>query len=166
MTDRLTQVSALILLGIALAIAPFSAAASDGSNTGETAVEIWKSDAETIFDARDVDINDFKWVARPVIIFADAPLDPAFAQQIELLEDRPGELSKRDVVLIRDTAPDERSDLRLALRPRGFMLTVMGKDGRVILRKPFPWDVREISRQIDKQPIRQKEIRDALTASE
>ena len=147
-------------------MAPFVASAADGSNTGVSAVELWKNDPETIFDARDVDVEDFKWVARPVIIFAEAPLDPAFAQQMELLEARPGELSKRDVVLIRDTAPDERSDLRLMLRPRGFMLTVMGKDGRVILRKPFPWDVREISRQIDKQPIRQKEIRDALTAAE
>ena len=166
MTDRLTQVSALISLGIMLSFAPPSAIAADGRNTGETAVELWQNEPETIFDARDVKIEDFKWLARPVIIFADAPLDPAFSQQMELLEARLTELTKRDVVLIRDTSPDERTDLRLTLRPRGFMLTVMGKDGRVILRKPFPWNVREISRQIDNLPIRQQEIRDALTADQ
>jgi hypothetical protein len=36
---------------------------------------------------------------------------------------------------------------------------IMGKDGEVELRKPRPWDVREISRTIDKMPLRQQEIR-------
>jgi hypothetical protein len=40
------------------------------------------------------------------------------------------------------------------------MLTLIGKDGEVKLRKPFPWDVREISRSIDKMPMRQREIRE------
>ena len=34
----------------------------------------------------------------------------------------------------------------------------MDKDGQVKLRKPFPWDVREISRAIDKFPLRRQEI--------
>ena len=46
------------------------------------------------------------------------------------------------------------------------MLTVIGKDGGVKLRKPFPWDVRELSRSIDKMPLRQQEIRDAVQATE
>ena len=46
------------------------------------------------------------------------------------------------------------------LRPRGFGLVVMGKDGRVAQRKPTPWSVREISRAIDKLPLRQQELRD------
>ena len=40
----------------------------------------------------------------------------------------------------------EKAELRQKLRPRGFMLVLIGKDGGVKLRKPFPWDVREISR--------------------
>ena len=42
---------------------------------------------------------------------------------------------------------------------------VVGKDGNVALRKPFPWHVREITRSIDKMPMRQREIRDAKDAS-
>ena len=37
---------------------------------------------------------------------------------------------------------------------------VIGKDGGVKLRKASPWDVREITRVIDKTPSRQREVRD------
>ena len=50
--------------------------------------------------------------------------------------------------------------LREKLRPRGFMLVLIGKDGGVKLRKPFPYNVRELSRNIDKMPMRQREIRE------
>tara|TARA_R110002096_G_scaffold222842_1_gene411718 strand:+ start:557 stop:760 length:204 start_codon:yes stop_codon:yes gene_type:complete len=62
--------------------------------------------------------------------------------------------------VITDTNPDTPSALRTALRPRGFMLAIIAKDGRTALRKPAPWDVREITRSIDKMPLRQQEIRD------
>lgn len=65
----------------------------------------------------------------------------------------------RDVVVIVDTDPDAKSELRTKLRPRGFMMVIVGKDGGVKLRKPSPWTVREITRQIDKMPLRQEEIR-------
>jgi hypothetical protein len=42
---------------------------------------------------------------------------------------------------------------------------LVGKDGGNKLRKPFPWDVREISRSIDKMPMRQREIRENKDAS-
>ena len=63
-------------------------------------------------------------------------------------------------MILTDTDPNELSDLREKLRPRGFMLVLIGKDGDVKLRKPFPWSVRELSRAIDKMPMRQQEIRD------
>jgi hypothetical protein len=40
------------------------------------------------------------------------------------------------------------------------MMVLVGKDGQIKLRKPLPWDVREISRVIDKTPLRQQELRD------
>jgi hypothetical protein len=70
-----------------------------------------------------------------------------------------GSLALRDVIVITDTDPAARSALRRELRPRGFNLVLIDKDGRVNLRKAEPWDVREISRQIDKMPLRQEEIR-------
>lgn len=119
-----------------------------------------------ILNAVETDLSDFKWKNRPVIVFADSADDPAFVEQLELLASRAGELTERDVVVIVDTDPDARSDIRLKMRPRGFMLTLVGKDGELKLRKPFPWDVREITRSIDKMPMRQREIREAKEAAE
>ena len=89
-----------------------------------------------------------------------SPNDPQFIQQLELLTDRFDALAERDVIVITDTNPDTPSALRTALRPRAFMMVIIGKDGRTALRKPAPWDVREITRSIDKMPMRQQEIRD------
>jgi hypothetical protein len=112
-----------------------------------------------VLDAASVTLEEFKWIARPVVIFADTPADPRFQEQLDLLLARPEELIVRDVVVLTDTDPKARSEVRLKLRPRGFMLTIIAKDGTVNLRKPFPWDVREITRAIDKMPLRQEEIR-------
>lgn len=108
----------------------------------------------------DVDLSQLKWKKRPVVVFADTPDDPAFATQMRLLLEREEPLRERDVLVITDTDPAANSDLRRNLRPRGFMLAILSKEGQVILRKPFPWDVREISRSIDKMPLRQREIRE------
>ena len=107
-------------------------------------------------------LEEFQWVNRPIVVFADTPADPRYQQQIALLLDRLEELAERDVVIIVDTDPANASDIRTKLRPRGFQLTLIGKDGGVKLRKPLPWDVREISRVIDKMPMRQQEIRDRV----
>ena len=36
---------------------------------------------------------------------------------------------------------------------------LVGKDGGTKLRKPFPWDVRELTASIDKMPMRREELR-------
>ncbi|MGD9294741.1 MAG: DUF4174 domain-containing protein [Roseobacter sp.] len=118
-------------------------------------------DDALFFSMDEVELSQFKWKKRPVVVFAESELDPAFIEQMSLLRARPAELIARDVVVITDTKPEPLSDLRRKLRPRSFMLVLMSKDGTVNVRKPFPWDVREISRSIDKMPIRQREIRDA-----
>lgn len=136
------------------------AAATDAALPELTPVERWQADPTAIFNAAEVDVADFQWVARPVVVFADTPANPAFEEQLALLAARMDDLVERDVVLITDADPEAETALRTELRPRGFMLTLIGKDGQVKLRKPFPWDVRELSRSIDKMPMRQREIRE------
>ncbi|MCQ0092575.1 DUF4174 domain-containing protein [Roseovarius sp. M141] len=111
-------------------------------------------------DASDVDLKQFLWTNRPLVVFADSPNDPRFVQQMEMLTARSDELAARDVVVLTDTDPEARGPLRDRLHPRGFMLVLIVKDGTIYLRKPLPWDVREISRTIDKLPMRQQEIRE------
>jgi len=114
--------------------------------------------------AVETNLNDFLWLKRPIVVFADTEADPRFQRQMELLEKRADALEARDVVVLVDTDPDALGPLRKQLRPRGFMLVLMGKDGGVKLRKPFPWDVRELSRAIDKMPMRRQELRDQRAA--
>ena len=125
-----------------------------------SATQAWEADRTVILDGADVDIEDFQWIARPVVVFASSPADPRFAEQMQLLASRSDDLVERDVVVIVDTDDDTLSDLRRKLRPRDFMMVLIGKDGGVKLRKPFPYDVRELTRSIDKMPLRQQEIRD------
>ncbi len=114
----------------------------------------------TVMDAAEVSLDDFKWIARPLVVFADTPADPRFQKQLDSIEAEWPMLADRDVVVITDTDPAAKSDIRTKLRPRGFMLTLVAKDGTVALRKPQPWTVRELSRSIDKMPAREQEIRD------
>lgn len=126
----------------------------------QTALETWEADRSHVFEATEIDPAEFVWIGRPIVIFAQSPLDPLFVQQMELLTERPDALAERDVVLIVDTDPEAKSALRMSLRPRAFMLAMIDKDGRTAIRKPAPWDVREISRSIDQTPLRQQEVRD------
>ena len=125
------------------------------------AVEAWQADPTTVFEASAVDIDAFRWIARPVVVFADSPANPAYKRQLEYIEEGIGDLARRDVVVIVDADPEPASDLRQRLRPRGFGLVLMNKAGDVALRKPSPWHVREITRSIDKTPERQQELRDS-----
>lgn len=77
-----------------------------------------------------------------------------------MLRDGLAMLEERDVVVLTDTDPSARAPLRQKLRPRGFALVVIDKDGGVKLRKPTPWSVRELTRTIDKMPTREQEVRE------
>lgn len=102
---------------------------------------------------------EYLWEKRPIVVFADSAEDPRFIRQMEIFDKEPELLEALDIIVLTDTMAGEETDLRLALRPRGFQLALIGKDGKVKLRKSRPWTVRELSRVIDKMPLRQQEIR-------
>ncbi|AUH32220.1 DUF4174 domain-containing protein [Paracoccus tegillarcae] len=112
----------------------------------------------TVLSAAETEPDQFLWQQRPMVVFADTPQDPAFVEQMQAFERDPTMLIERDVVVITDTDPAAETVWRNTLHPRGFSLVLMDKDGQVKLRKPFPWSVREISRAIDKFPLRRQEI--------
>ncbi|CUH52815.1 DUF4174 domain-containing protein [Shimia marina] len=132
-----------------------------GANpASETAAAAPENTSELIQSGLNVDVDEYLWRNRLVLVFADTERDPRFVQQMDLIEAFPDALRTRDVVVLTDTDPAAKSAMRKKLRPRGFMLALMGKDGVVYLRKPAPYSVREISASIDKNPLRQQEIRD------
>ena len=136
----------------------FAAAAQAQAVAVETEVAVSEMGPTDIVETN---LADFVWKKRPIVVFADSEEDPRFKEQLSLLTSRRDALEARDVVILTDTDPDNLSELREKLRPRGFMMVLIGKDGGVKLRKPFPWDVREISRVIDKMPLRREELRAA-----
>lgn len=107
----------------------------------------------------EADLATYVWKKRPVVVFADSTADPAFAEQMTAIAERWPDLAARDVVVITDTTPEPMSALRRKLRPRGFSLVLIEKDGTIAARKPLPWSGREIIGAIDKMPIRREEIR-------
>jgi hypothetical protein len=127
---------------------PFAALAQDGAPPAPYAP----------VPASEVVLADELYIHRLVVVFADTPQDPAFVRQMEILTPFIGDLQERDVLLVTDTKPKEPSELRRTLHPRGFSLVIMDKDGSVAIRKPLPWDAREISRSIDKFPSRIAEV--------
>lgn len=107
---------------------------------------------------KNTNIKGFEWAQRPIVIFANSDKDPNFLSQMEFLSQDSKALKERDIVVLVDTNPSIPSALRKKLRPHGFAFILIGKDGQVKLRKPSPWNIREIARVIDKMPIRQQEI--------
>ncbi|WP_299816951.1 DUF4174 domain-containing protein [uncultured Jannaschia sp.] len=142
----------LFTLLAAMSLAPGAWAADAGSLEAA-----WLADPSRIFEAEGVDLAELQWLARPVVVFANSARDPNFIEQMEEIEARMAQLVERDVIVVVDTDPEARTALRDKLRPRGFMMVLIGKDGQVKLRKPLPWSVREISRSIDKMPTRRRE---------
>ncbi len=155
-----------LLLGIILLFGTAAAADTHADATpapvAEPVAQIEPEPTPPLYEGAEASLDQFLWTARPIVIFADSPADPRFVEQMRYLSADPAELLVRDVVVLIDTAPKQRSALRDTLRPRGFMLVLIDKDGQVKLRKPAPWTVREITRSIDKWPTRQQELREQL----
>ena len=139
---------------LSFVIAVFSAGVLQAETASNTLLKA------NLAPAEEAELASFLWKNRLIVVFADSNADPRFVEQVELLAERSSELAERDVIIVLDTNPAAKSALREKFRPRGFMLMLIGKDGQVYLRKPLPWNVREISRSIDKLPQRQQEVRD------
>src|SRR6056297_1552073 len=149
--DRMKPLFALVFLSFVAA----PVAAQDNASD---------ADVPMIVSADEIDPADLLWIKRPLVVFADTPADPRYVEQMGYITERLDALAERDVVVITDTDPSARSDVRQRLRPRGFALVLIGKDGEIYLRKTAPWHVREIVRSIDKLPARQREVRESKAA--
>lgn len=117
-----------------------------------------QDDAPVIRKASQATLAEFHWRNRLILVFADSPQDPNYVRQIELIERDADRLPAYDIVVVTDTDPAARSEFRKRFRPRGFSLVMMDKDGVTTLRKPLPWEVREITNAMDKFPTVRTEM--------
>jgi len=163
-----------LVFAVTLTLAPAALAAEDGA-AADAQVQVLVTDAEMmaeegvdipeglrIIDATDADLDSFLWEWRIVAVVANTPNDPAFIQQMREIEARAEYLFERDVVVVIDTDARSGSELRQRLRPRGFMLAIIEKDGAIAQRRPSPRDAREIAAIIDRFPLRRQEMLERL----
>ncbi len=127
-----------------------------GQDNSETKLDIIDL---TLDEYVDLTIEEFLWQKRIFIIFSDSPIDPNYIEQVGFLEQGVQSLLEREVIVLLDHQPAVETAIRTDLRPRGFAIILIGKDGIIYLRKPTTWNVREIINTIDKFPIRQQELR-------
>ncbi len=146
------------VLAAFLPLAATAQSTAEASQSTETAPEAVAPAPFGPLAAADVVLGDQLYLKRPVVVFADSPNDPNFIRQMELLTLDLPSLETRDVVLVVDTDPAAKTEWRQKLRPRGFSLVLMDKDLAAVIRKPLPWEVREITRAIDKFPLRRQEV--------
>lgn len=134
------------------------------STLSETATEPEAAQPEELLflDAREIDVREFIWNHRIVVVMADTPDDPQFGRQIDALRDRADEFLARDVVVIFDAHPADESPLRQVLRPRGFVTAIIDKDGEVKARRPAVRTGRELMAVIDRFPTRRQEMLERL----
>jgi hypothetical protein len=109
-------------------------------------------------EEKSTDLSAYVGVARPVVVFADDRDDPRLQEQLEQLRRRASELEERDIVLLIDTDPSAGGTLRQQLRPHGFTVVLLNKDGAVALRRSHPTPARTLVRLIDRMPLRREEV--------
>ena len=87
-------------------------------------------------------LDDLLWVARPLVVFADNPNDPRLRQQLRMLEERPEDLTDRDVVVLTDSTPEDSGPLRRQLRPRGFgIVLIEAHSNRMVHLRPLVFEI-------------------------
>ncbi len=123
-------------------------------------------------DHGDAPLAGYRWQYRVVLMFADSENVDLLRRQELMFKPVQSALAERDLVLI--TARDDdvividgKSSLlravslreTYAVRPDGFTLLLIGKDGGVKLRSDKPVAAKELFALIDSMPMRQQEMR-------
>jgi hypothetical protein len=104
------------------------------------------------------DLNQYRWHNRPLVIFAPSKTDPAYVEQMAMLEKHTAELTEREVIVLSDTTPNDNGALRKQLNPKGFEVVLVGKDGGMKLRETTPLSSEVLLSTIDKMPMRQARL--------
>lgn len=123
--------------------------------------------------AMDLNIEDFQWKKRLLLIFSPHRADPLFKSLANEISSRPGDAEDRDLVIfeILESEDSKMSSGKLepqksaSIRERfeipnnTFTVILLGKDGGIKLKRSDHVRLEEIFRLIDSMPMRQDEMR-------
>lgn len=123
--------------------------------------------------AMDLNIEDFQWKKRLLLIFSPNSADPLFNSLSNEISSRPGDVEDRDLaifeILESGVSKMDSSELEpqksVSIRERfeipnnTFTVILLGKDGGIKLKRNDHVRLEEIFRLIDSMPMRQDEMR-------
>lgn len=109
-------------------------------------------------DPDTADLSAHQWADRPVVIFAPSPEDPKLKQALAALRLAEPGLDDRDVVVLTDTNPGAEGALRGQIKPEGFTMLLIGKDGGIKLQSQDVLSPDQLFAAIDRMPMRQREL--------
>lgn len=104
-------------------------------------------------------LENLRWKARPVVLFAPAADDPRLSDQVARLVGAAAGLKERDMTVLTVIAADDPLRARLKAPRDGFLLVLVGKDGHVAQRWTSPQDPGTLFALIDRMPMRQDDMR-------
>lgn len=112
-------------------------------------------------------LGDLRWQYR-VLIIMDPNNNPAARAQLKSFDMHTAEMQKRDLLLFQFNGRellDQRGNptpmgIRELPSPAYEGVILIGKDGGVKFRKPFPVAPSDVFKRIDEMPMRRSEVRD------
>ncbi|WP_341988172.1 DUF4174 domain-containing protein [Azorhizobium sp. AG788] len=104
-------------------------------------------------------LDDLRWKARPLVLFAPAADDPRLSDQLGQLKAAAAGLKDRDMVVLTVLAPQDPLRARLKAPQDGFLMVLVGKDGHIAQRWTTPQTPGSIFALIDRMPMRRDEMR-------
>ncbi len=105
-----------------------------------------------------VDLKEYRWTHRPVLIFAASETEPAYVEQRAALGAAVDGLIERDIVVLTETEPADTGPIRRLFDVEGFEVLLIGKDRGLKLRQPEPVDTDALFAVIDAMPMRRQEM--------
>ena len=95
-------------------------------------LQAWEEDPARIFDASEVELDEFLWAARPLVVFANSERDPAFEDQMESIF--------AEIDLLVERRPGEEEDLVEDVRQRQQRRPDIEGEAVLLERREFPAD--------------------------
>lgn len=113
-----------------------------------------------------LDLQQYLWRNRVLLVFASRADDPALAQQKTIIERSAAGVAERDLVLIAvppeaDTGagPAARLRAKFGATAQGFRVVLVGKDGGAKFASSEPIEAERLVGVIDAMPMRRREMR-------
>ena len=106
-----------------------------------------------------LDLGQYRWHSRLLVLFAPAADDPRLVRQDALLRREGAALRERDLLRIVVLSDDAALRRRYRVAPKAFAALLIGKDGTLKARWNAPVAPRTVYALIDAMPMRRDEMR-------